>query len=121
LALVVSLGQRAHGLAAGLREHLYDYWHQIAGKRRDAQHAAVIAVDDDTLLQYKDDPLAFWQPIFAQAMQNLTMPGSSRSGWTSSMPSAPRPGCASSTCRTARFRAITTRRSVVSWHRATRS
>jgi hypothetical protein len=76
LALVVS--PWAASAWAGCRitkTSYYDYWHQIAGKRRDAQHAAVIAVDDETLLQYKDDPLAFWQPIFAQAMQNLTDAG----------------------------------------------
>ena len=53
----------------------YDYWHQYAGKRRDAAHAAVVAVDEQTLDQYKDDPLAFWQPHFARAMETLTRAG----------------------------------------------
>jgi adenylate cyclase len=53
----------------------YDYWHQFAGKRREALHTAVIAVDEQTLDQYKDDPLAFWQPHFAQAMETLTRAG----------------------------------------------
>jgi adenylate cyclase len=75
LALVVSLGSERLGWLQDYENIYYDYWHQMAGKRRDAQHAAVIAVDDDTLLQYKDDPLAFWQPIFAVAMQNLTDAG----------------------------------------------
>ncbi len=75
LALVVSLGSERLGWLQDYENIFYDYWHQIAGKRRDAQHAAVIAVDDDTLIQYKDDPLAFWQPIFAVAMQNLTDAG----------------------------------------------
>lgn len=75
LALVVSLGSERLGWLEDYENIYYDYWHQLAGKRRDAQHAAVIAVDDDTLLQYKDDPLAFWQPIFAVAMQNLTDAG----------------------------------------------
>jgi len=75
LALVVSLGSERMGWLQDYENIYYDYWHQIAGKRRDAQHAAVIAVDDDTLLQYRDDPLAFWQPIFAVAMQNLTDAG----------------------------------------------
>ncbi|CAK0781796.1 adenylate cyclase [Gammaproteobacteria bacterium] len=46
----------------------YDYWHQFSGKRHEAQYTAVIAVDDETLLQFKDDPLAFWAPYWAQAM-----------------------------------------------------
>ncbi|HEY5291197.1 MAG TPA: adenylate/guanylate cyclase domain-containing protein [Burkholderiales bacterium] len=53
----------------------YDYWHQFAGKRRDAVHAAVVAVDEQTLDEYKDDPLAFWQPHFARAMETLTRAG----------------------------------------------
>ena len=75
LALVVALGSERLGWLQDYENVFYDYWHQIAGKRRDAQYAAVIAVDDDTLIQYKDDPLAFWQPIFAVAMQNLTDAG----------------------------------------------
>lgn len=75
LAIVVALGSERLGWLQDYENVFYDYWHQIAGKRRDAQYAAVIAVDDDTLLQYKDDPLAFWQPIFAVAMQNLTDAG----------------------------------------------
>ena len=53
----------------------YDYAHQFAGKRRDAVHAAVVAVDEETLDEYKDDPLAFWQPHFARAMETLTRAG----------------------------------------------
>ncbi len=53
----------------------YDYWHQFAGKRREAKHVAVVAVDEQTLDLYKDDPLAFWQPHFARAMDTLTRAG----------------------------------------------
>ena len=53
----------------------YDYWHQYAGKRRAAAHAAVVAVDEQTLDEYKDDPLAFWQPHFARAMETLMRAG----------------------------------------------
>ncbi len=57
-------------------EHVYyDYGHQFAGKRREAVHAAVVAVDEQTLDEYKDDPLAFWQPHFARAMETLTLAG----------------------------------------------
>jgi len=53
----------------------YDYWHQYAGKRRDPAYAAVVAVDERTLDEYRDDPLAFWQPHFARAMETLTRAG----------------------------------------------
>ena len=40
LALVVSLGSERFGWLQDYENIYYDYWHQIAGKRRDAQHAA---------------------------------------------------------------------------------
>ncbi len=63
------------GWMESLENVYYDYWHQFAGKRRDALHTAVVAVDEVTLDQYKDDPLAFWQPHFARAMETLTRAG----------------------------------------------
>ena len=79
-ALLVSLGSERMSWLAGYENIYYDYWHQISGVRRDSQHAAVVAVDDETLLLYKDDPLAFWQPHFAQAMQTLTDVGAKSIG-----------------------------------------
>jgi adenylate cyclase len=63
------------GWVQPLENAYYDYWHQFVGKRRDAVHSAVIAVDDATLVAYKDDPLAFWAPYWAQAMDVLTQAG----------------------------------------------
>ena len=79
LVLVVAFGCSEAMSRLGWLEPLenvyYDYWHQFAGKRRDALHTAVVAVDEQTLDQYKDDPLAFWQPHFARAMETLTRAG----------------------------------------------
>lgn len=79
LVVAVAVGCSAAMTRLGWLEPLeyvyYDYWHQYAGKRRDAQHTAVVAVDEQTLDLYKDDPLAFWQPHFARAMQTLTRAG----------------------------------------------
>lgn len=76
--LFASLGtfglDRANMLSS-FEDVYYDYWHQFAGVRRTSDHAAVIAVDDATLLEYKDDPLAFWAPYWAQAMDTLTQAG----------------------------------------------
>ena len=63
------------GWLDSLENVYYDYWHQFAGKRRDAKYSAVVAVDEQTLDVYKDDPLAFWQPHFARAMETLTRAG----------------------------------------------
>ena len=53
-------------------EHFYqDAWHQVAGERGDFKHTALVVVDDATIDLLKDDPLAFWQPHFAEAMNRL--------------------------------------------------
>jgi adenylate cyclase len=79
LVVAVAFGSSEAMTRLGWMEPLenvyYDYWHQFAGKRRDAVHAAVVAVDEQTLDEYKDDPLAFWQPHFARAMETLTRAG----------------------------------------------
>ncbi|TSA14960.1 MAG: adenylate/guanylate cyclase domain-containing protein [Betaproteobacteria bacterium] len=79
LVVAVAFGLSEAMLRLGWLEPLenvyYDYAHQYAGKRRDASHVAVVAVDEQTLDQYKDDPLAFWQPHFARAMETLTLAG----------------------------------------------
>jgi len=79
LVMVVAFGSSEAVLRLGwlapLEDVYYDYWHQYAGKRRDAVHAAVVAVDEQTLDEYKDDPLAFWQPHFAHAMDTLVRAG----------------------------------------------
>ena len=79
LVLAVAFGSSEAMTRLGWMDPLenvyYDYAHQFAGKRRDALHAAVVAVDEETLDEYKDDPLAFWQPHFARAMQTLTQAG----------------------------------------------
>ena len=70
-ALLVALGSERMGWLQDYENIYYDYWHQFAGVRRESQHAAVVAVDDETLLLYRDDPLAFWAPHFAKAIQTL--------------------------------------------------
>ena len=72
---LLTFGLDRAGIITPVEDVYYDYWHQFAGKRRDAVHSAVIAVDDATLIEYKDDPLAFWAPYWAQAMDVLTQAG----------------------------------------------
>ncbi len=75
VAMVVTFSLERAGWVRSLEQVYYDYWHQFAGKRRDAEHAAVIAIDDETLLLLKDDPLAFWAPYWAQAMETARAAG----------------------------------------------
>lgn len=53
----------------------YDYWHVVVGTRYEPQHTAFISMDDETLLELKDDPLAFWAPHFGKAMSVLDQAG----------------------------------------------
>jgi class 3 adenylate cyclase len=80
LAIVIAafLIAVAAELLGGLRpidDFYYDVWHLGAGKRQEAAYSALVVVDDETLLQLKDDPLAFWAPHFAKAMETLTEAG----------------------------------------------
>ena len=73
----LALAAQWQGWLEGFDDFQYDAWHHIAGKRRDAQHVAIVSVDDETFLKLKDDPLAFWQPHFAAAMKVLEQAGAS--------------------------------------------
>lgn len=60
----------------GRAEALYgDLWHRLAGQRHEAQHVALVMIDDATLAAHADEPLAFWTPHFAQALQTLDRVG----------------------------------------------
>ena len=67
-------------LHQGLENVYYDYWHVLYGVRYKPEHAAFITVDDQTLLALKDDPLAFWAPYWAQAMNVLKQAGAKAVG-----------------------------------------
>ncbi|MBI2319290.1 MAG: adenylate/guanylate cyclase domain-containing protein [Betaproteobacteria bacterium] len=80
IALVLAFLTDRAGWLLPLENIYYDTWHQFAGKRREAAHTAVIAVDDETLLALKDEPLAFWAPHFARAMQAASSAGAKTIG-----------------------------------------
>src|SRR5512136_706305 len=49
----------------------YDLWHILAGVQAEPKHVAIIAVDDETQLNYRDEPLVFWGPHFAKGIEVL--------------------------------------------------
>jgi adenylate cyclase len=53
----------------------YDLFHQVAGFRAPARHVAIVSVDDETLLQHRDEPMVFWGPHFAKAIEVLRKVG----------------------------------------------
>lgn len=53
-------------------DYLYsDAWHRFAGERYEAQHVALVVVDEPTLRDNPDQPLVFWTPLFARAIETL--------------------------------------------------
>jgi class 3 adenylate cyclase len=63
------------GLVAPLELAVSDYWHRAAGAREPARHVALVVIDDVTLETYKDDPLVFWTPQVARAVEVLRSAG----------------------------------------------
>ncbi|MEJ5377481.1 MAG: adenylate/guanylate cyclase domain-containing protein [bacterium] len=53
----------------------YDLFHHAAGFRGPATHVAIVSVDDETLLHHRDEPMVFWGPHFAKAMEVLRSVG----------------------------------------------
>ncbi len=80
LVLTLAASAAALGLARtdwqrALESLYYDYWHVLAGKRYEPTNTVLVSVDDATLLAYKDDPLAFWAPHWARAVDVLGKAG----------------------------------------------
>lgn len=58
-----------------LDQRLQDFWFQWQGQRLEAKHVAIIAIDEDTLSAYPDDPLLFWTDRLALAVERLRQAG----------------------------------------------
>jgi adenylate cyclase len=80
LAAAVTILFQWRSLLGGFDDFYYDAWHQVAGLRRPAQHVVIVSVDDQTFSRLKGDPLAFWQPHFAQAMRVIDAAGATVTG-----------------------------------------
>ena len=52
-----------------------DIWHQVAGRRYQPGHAVIVAIDDQTRQEHQDEPLVFWAPYFARAIEVLRKAG----------------------------------------------
>lgn len=58
-------------------QRLQDFWFQWQGQRAEARHVAIVALDEDTLAAYPDDPLVFWTDRLALAVARLREAGAS--------------------------------------------
>ncbi len=71
LATAVAEGLYRSNVATRI-EYLYtDMWHRLAGPRAAPRHTALVMLDDPTLNERPDEPLAFWTPHFARAVATL--------------------------------------------------
>lgn len=74
MVIGVEMAMRADWLQ-GPEEVYYDLWHQLAGQQYQPRHVAIVAIDDQTLREHQDEPLVFWSPHFARAIQVLRQAG----------------------------------------------
>ena len=70
IAVAVELASAA-GRFSRLETAWEDMQHRLAGVRHWPSHVALVVIDDASLNQYKDDPLAFWTPQLAKAAARL--------------------------------------------------
>lgn len=63
------------GFHQALEYVFYDSWHQLTDLHYPARHTVLITIDDETLLAYPDEPLIFWTPQIAKAIQVLRKAG----------------------------------------------
>jgi adenylate cyclase len=76
LISVLSIEGLYRSAAVVRMEYLYtDLWHRFAQVRVEPAHTALVMLDDPTLNERPDEPLAFWTPHFAQAAATLRQAG----------------------------------------------
>lgn len=70
IAVVVSAVELTWRTGAGswLEDWYYDVWHELSGIRYPAEHVVLAVVDDRTRWEHRDEPLVFWGPYFARAI-----------------------------------------------------
>ena len=57
-------------------DHIYyDLWNILAGLRTEPKYVAIVVIDNETLLNYRDEPLIFWGPHFAKGIEVLRRVG----------------------------------------------
>jgi adenylate cyclase len=53
----------------------YDFWHVLAGPRGEPRHVVIVSVDTQAFLEHRDEPLVFWGPYFARAIEKARQAG----------------------------------------------
>lgn len=73
ISVAVAIGRASWHRA--VEDTYYDWWLLLAGTRYAPSHTALVSIDDETLLSFKDEPLAFWGPYFGRALEVLKQTG----------------------------------------------
>ncbi|MFP4347756.1 MAG: CHASE2 domain-containing protein [Desulfococcaceae bacterium] len=58
----------------------YDLWHRLAWHRAVPEHTLIVSIDSRTLAEHQDEPMVFWGPHFARAIQVLRGAGAAAIG-----------------------------------------
>ncbi len=53
----------------------YDLYHILLGRRAEAKHVVIVAVDNQTLLEHQNEPLVFWGPHLARGIERTRKAG----------------------------------------------
>ena len=57
-------------------EYAYqDLWHGLSGPRAGKRYCTIVSINDQSLLEHKEEPLVFWGPYFAKAIEVLRQTG----------------------------------------------
>jgi adenylate cyclase len=77
VVLTCTAAEVAHrsGALESFEDSYYDLWHNLAGQRREPSHVVIVAIDNQTLLDHRDEPLVFWGPHFARAIHAIRSAG----------------------------------------------
>ncbi|MBM4342300.1 MAG: adenylate/guanylate cyclase domain-containing protein [Deltaproteobacteria bacterium] len=59
------------GVTGGYERAASDLWHRLSGLRRTPQHVAIVGIDEASLAEKPDEPLVFWSPHYARALDAL--------------------------------------------------
>ena len=71
IVALLSEGVMRAGWLQGIDTAYGDLFFRLSGQRVPVNHVALVELDDQTLAMHPDDPLVFWTPHFARALQVL--------------------------------------------------
>lgn len=87
LALTETLWRQ--GALESVDQWYSDAWFRVAGQRHAVERVVLVKLDEATLSQFPDEPLVFWGPHYAKAIQTLHAAGATVVGMDFLLSSSP--------------------------------